>query len=360
LMPIQGYSEMLIRQLEPETTSRTYAEQILKASKRARDLVQQILAISRQKEQETIVFSLESVVNEVVKLLRATLPATITLCITRNTCEDRVMADPTQMHQVLMNLCTNAAYAMKEQNGVLEITLEAQDGFIQGWSTSGQRKLQGHICLSVRDEGKGIDPRHLERIFDPFFTTKPVGEGTGLGLAVVHGIVGSLGGHISVESEPGQGTIFRLYLPVTKNTGVGSVANEPETPRGAGQHLLLVDDETEILDLLGAFLRGIGYTVEGCSNGLAALELMAESSMPFDLVLTHLTMPGLSGLELAQELLERDPSLPVLLLTGHRNGPGPMPDNICRVLGKPVNLVDLASQIAQYLEPSRKGSGPET
>jgi CheY-like chemotaxis protein len=198
------------------------------------------------------------------------------------------------------------------------------------------------VC--IHSENKS---RHLEQIFDPFFTTKPVGEGTGLGLAVVHGIVCSLGGQISVESEHGRGTIFRLYLPVSKALDSNMAAKDPVVPRGEGRRLLLVDDESSILCLLGTYRSGLGYTVEVSNSGRAALERV--NAEPFDLVLTDLTMPELTGLELARRTLENHPSLPVIFLTGHCRNAGDLPVNVRCALMKPVDLPDLAKRILDIL-----------
>jgi len=349
LMPIQGYAELLLRHMESEGAPRMYAEQVLKASKRARDLVQQILAFSRQKEQEPLVFSFGSSVKEVVKLLRCSLPSTVRIQLELELEEDQILADPTQMHQVLMNLCVNAAYAMKENGGVLEIRLEGFTGPICGWSASATQWVQDHLCLTIRDTGCGIDSKNMERIFNPFFTTKPVGEGTGLGLAVVHGIVSGLGGQISVESEVGKGTTFRLYLPRVEALAPEPSASEPEVFRSAGQRILLVDDEKDILDLLSMFLRDLGYDVEACSNGRDALRYLDAKT--FDLLLTDLTMPRITGLELAQNAQEKQPLLSVILLTGYQDGcDRNLPSNICEVLVKPVDLAHLAKVIAACLE----------
>jgi signal transduction histidine kinase len=319
LMPIMGFSELLHHTLpEDDEKSRHFLSQIQQASKRARDLVSQILTFSRQREQERSYFKLSAIVKETLKLLRASLPSTIAIDHDVQTATDTIYADPTQIHQVLMNLCTNASYAMRTKGGRLMVTIRDYDGVISGWSQSPEPPQGNVLQLSVADTGNGIDSHILHRIFDPFYTTKPQGEGTGMGLAVVHGIVKSYGGVISVETALGSGTTFHIYLPrQNAPTGTSAPAENCQEIQGNNQLILIVDDERMITDLAEEMLPHLGFRVKTCTSSLEALICFSEAPAQFDAVVTDLTMPDLTGLELARKLLEIRPDLPIVLCTGY-------------------------------------------
>lgn len=314
---ILGYTELALMDTPERTSQRTHLREVLKATDRARELVKQILAFSRPSEQERKKIQIGPIVKEALKLLRASLPATIEI-EQEITTEGGLLGDPTQIHQVLMNLCTNAFHSMRKNGGILrvglfDLNLEPSGAF----SFDPDMKPGPYVGLTVSDSGQGIDPAVMPRIFDPFFTTKGPGEGTGMGLSVVHGIVKSYGGFIDVESKPGEGTSFRVFFP-----RLGAVA-EPEAESAAvlscGSGLILfVDDEPMLAALGKARLEPLGYRVVCTTSSIDALELFQKQSFqaPFDLVITDLTMPHMTGVQLAKEILRRQPVTPVILCSG--------------------------------------------
>lgn len=313
---IIGYTEMAEWDLGGESPVRRNLQEVLGAAHRAKELVQQILAFSRRSEQEKVPVQVGLIVNEALKMLRASLPSTISV-VTRIASESIVLADPTQVHQVLMNLCTNAAHAMAENGGVLGVNLS--DVYF------GSESLQSHtglapgayVRLTVSDTGHGMDSAVLERIFEPFFTTKEQGAGTGLGLAVVHGIVKSHEGRIEVASVPGEGTAFHVYLPVVESASMVPKNDEVPLPCGR-ERILIVDDEPALAVVTQFMLERLGYRVDYRTNGMDALDAFRPESEiePFDLVITDMTMPDLTGADLARELNRLKPGLPIILCTG--------------------------------------------
>jgi len=315
LAAIVGFGELARMDASANAELTASIDGILKASFRARDLVRQILTFSRQNEAELFPVQPHLVVKEAVKLLRASLPSTIRLQQTMNS-QAYILGDPTQIQQVVMNLCTNAYHAMREEGGELEVALtevcvdNAQPPEPQG-VTPGM-----YLKLSVRDTGRGIDPAFIHRIFDPYFTTKEKTKGTGLGLAVVHGIVKSHKGAIQVSSLLGAGTTFEVYFPIV-DEAVGKAVPDQETAAAGGcERILFVDDEPDIEDLGRRLLGSLGYGVATCQDGGAALDLFGADPARFDLVITDMTMPGMTGDRLAVEMLRIRPGLPVILCTG--------------------------------------------
>ena len=315
LVPILGYTEIVLEQMEPDSQLANDLRQVITATGRARELVRQILAFSRQGEQEIKPLRVQAVVKETLKLLRASMPATIEIKEEiENECEP-VLADPIQIQQVVMNLCTNAYQAMREKGGVLSVSLGtvelSVDAVLHKPLAGGGR----YVCLTVSDTGPGISKAIQERIFEPYFTTKRQGEGTGLGLAVVHGIVKGLSGDISVRSEPGQGCAFRVLLPVA--TSKAQEKNEDPGPLAMGnERVLLVDDDPGIVRLVHMQLAGLGYRVTDFTDSCQAAAAFASQPDDFDVVVTDMTMPGKTGAELAREVLRLRPSMPVVLCTG--------------------------------------------
>jgi len=295
--------------------SKETLDQIITASKRARELVRQILAFSRRGKQEKIIMNLKPVVKETIGLLRASLPATIRLEPHIAADTGMLFADPTQMQQVLMNLCTNAAHAMEKEGGVLKIALTntsigENDTPLEPGAAPGE-----YVKLSISDTGHGMQPWILKRIFEPYFTTKETGKGTGLGLSVAHGIVKSHGGAIKVSSIVRKGSVFEIYLPRIK--GEASETDEFDMPllTGTGR-ILFVDDEPS-LTLMGQKILGrLGYQVQTANSPVEALEMFRSKPGKWDLVITDLTMPELTGVDLAKALLEMRPDLPIILCTG--------------------------------------------
>ncbi len=300
-------------QLSPGTAD--CLDAIMKASERASDLVRQILAFSRRQEQARQPMQLQVVVREALKLLRATVPTTIELKIhLANT--PTVLADPSQIHQVVMNLCTNAAHALRGRPGVLKVELAEVEVDADFAQTHADLAPGHYVRLTVADNGCGMDRATQERIFEPFFTTKPPGEGTGLGLSVVHGIMKSHDGGVTVYSQPGEGTTFHLYFPVL-DAATAPVVVLPPVPRGQGERILFVDDELALVQLGRKVLEGLGYQVTTKTSALAAFATVRDHPDHFDLVVTDLTMPDMNGADLTRKLHANWPRLPVILTTGY-------------------------------------------
>ncbi len=295
----------------PENLNAIYA-----ASRRAADLVKQILAFSRRQEQARHPIELHVVVREVVKLLRSTLSAAIEFQ-TNVTRTRTVLADASQIHQVVMNLCTNAAHAMKDRPGVLQVELTEVVVDAEFAQTRPDLRPGPYVSLRVADSGRGMDRATLDRIFEPFFTTKAPGEGTGLGLSVVHGIVKNHDGGITVESEPGVGTTFHLYFPVFEASVAELTPDAPPVPVGHGEHILFVDDEDQLARLGETMLKRLGYRVTAVINVLEAISLFRAQPDAFDLVITDLNMPVMNGTSFARQLLATRPKLKIILTTGY-------------------------------------------
>jgi CheY-like chemotaxis protein len=316
LTVLVGNLELAQMKLAPEDPLEEFIDQSHQASQRATDLVRQILAFSRQQEQERKVTGLSAIIKEVSKLLRAALPATIEMQSHVASDLPQVLADAGQVHQIVMNLATNAAHAMRERGGMLEIQLSGVLVTSDLVRTVPDLREGRYVKLSVSDTGHGMDAATLERIFEPYFTTKTFGEGTGLGLAVVHGIVKNHDGAIIVYSQPGKGTTFHVYFPAVEQPEAVSAARAAPLPRGNGQRILFVDDELALTEIAGGILRWLGYSVTARTNPAESLVEFRAAPKDFDLVITDLTMPGMTGLELARQLLEIRPDVPVLLATG--------------------------------------------
>lgn len=315
LTPIIGYAELLINELPKESSACECANEIIKASRRAKELTKHILDFSHQTEQEMKPIQLHLIVKEALNLLRAFLPTTIDIRQNIDSNSGTVLADETQMHQIVMNLCTNAEHAMRENGGVLEVTLKATDVEKNFVASTGDVKKGSYVKLGISDAGHGMDSVIVDRIFDPFFTTKKVGEGTGMGLAAVHGIVTSHGGAITVDSRLGKGTTFNVYIPKIKSVSAQETQLLQEIP-GGDESILYVDDEEKIVILGRRILKKLGYKVTVRTNGMEALELFRTDPLRFDLVITDQTMPKMTGDVLARELMVIRPDIPVILCTG--------------------------------------------
>ena len=328
---------------------------IFSASKRAAALVQQILSFSRKNNQALQPLVLQPIIKEALKLLRSSIPATIDINSTIHVDCCPVMADPTQIHQILMNLCTNAYHAMEAEGGALVISLEnivlsAED--VTGKSNTLPGK---HLCLTVKDNGIGMDSATVKRIFDPYFTTKETGKGTGIGLSVVHGIVHSHNGNISVYSEPGQGTVFKVMLPcIAEKDQDTHHHTASSTPKGNNETILIIDDEKMIVKMLHDFLSKLGYQPKGVNSALAALEIFQADPDSFDLIITDMTMPQMTGLKLAGKIHELRPELPIILSSGNAQMIAD-PRNISNFLYKPVLYEDLARVVRETL---KRKTGP--
>jgi CheY-like chemotaxis protein len=301
---------------------------------------------------ETRPVDMVSIVTEALDLLRATLPSTIKIHPIFAPTVHAVLADPTQIHQVLINLGTNAAHAMRETGGVLEIRLDNVEITPQSRPLHPDLNVGLYVKLTVSDTGTGIPPEVIHRIFDPFFTTKKRGEGTGLGLSVVYGIIKGCGGTVSVQSEPGVGSVFAVFLPATAHDTEWEEPRPEPVPPGT-EKLLFVDDEKPLAEAGRLMLEGLGYQVTAATDSTKALELFRERPDPFDLVVTDMTMPGLTGADLSTEILKIRPDIPIILVTGFSEL---INEESARALGirafamKPLRRTNLAQLIRKVLD----------
>jgi PAS domain S-box-containing protein len=314
LAAIIGFSELLEGHIAKESRDARHLHRIMEAGIRGRELVRQMLTFSRKAEQEKKPLAVSSIVKETVKLLRATTPSTISVRVNAVSESALILADPTQIQQVLMNLCTNAAYAMRENGGSLDIELSDHSVSPSNGDPHGIAPGR-YVKLIVRDTGIGMSSDIMDKIFDPFFTTKKVGEGTGLGLSVVHGIVKQHDGHITAESEPGRGSVFTVYFPRITGGPEADDVSDDELPTGS-ERILFVDDEEALVEMGEDILAEIGYEVISRMSSREALSLLKEDPSRFDLVITDQTMPEMTGVELAKEILALKPDMPIIMCTG--------------------------------------------
>jgi len=353
LSPIIGYAEIIMYESEPDSDNSKSAEEILTAGMRARDLVNQILTFSREQEQKKKPIKVQPVIKEALKLLRASLPTTIELNQRIEGDCGPILGDPTQIYQVVMNLCTNAYQAMQDQGGQIEVTasetLVTDDDLPQFMDIA----PGPYVRVSVSDTGPGVEPEILERIFDPYFTTKRMKSGTGLGLSVVHGIVKGHAGAINVYSETGQGTSFSVYLPRLLDRKAQVEIDADAAIVGGTEAILLVDDEEAIVDVTQRILKNLGYRVTGMTDGREALAAFKASPGVFDLIISDLTMPHLSGLELAKAILAQRPGVPIVICTGFSemiNRIQLSEIGIHSVVTKPILKDELAKTIRKVLD----------
>ena len=355
---IMGYGEMALNALPQRSRPHYHVRQIMTASQRAKAVVDQILAFSRSGQRQRQPVNLQEVLEETLELLRASLPATIELHLRVETGGVTIQGDPIPLQQVVMNLCTNAAQAMRGR-GRLEVTLETRTLAEPLTLSHGILPAGRHARIQVQDTGQGMDESTLGRIFDPFFTTKEAGGGTGLGLSMVHGIVTDHGGAMNVRSEPGQGSLFECYLPAASGEGASEAGKTtrplPAVPRGRGETILLVDDERPLVELGEEMLAVLGYEPVGFASSRQALAAFVSDPERFDLVITDEVMPELTGARLARRLHRLRPDLPILLVTGY-SGPVALEEarhmGIREILKKPLQSRDLAESIARHLRPT--------
>lgn len=354
LGPILGYTQMSLEETPADSVTRGWLENVQKAAYRAKELVQQILVFGRRDAQEYKPVKIQVIAREALRLVRASLPTTIE--IQYNLCSecDPVLADPTQIHQVIINLCTNAKHAMEETGGILNITLEMVD--VDEVPAAKHSKLRPgkYVCVTVGDTGHGMDKMTMERIFEPFYTTRNPGEGTGLGLSVVHGIVIGHEGEITVSSTVGEGSKFKVYLPAAaKEYKTVEEPAKTETTPGGTEHILLVDDEESMIVMGGVMLEQLGYRVTTFTDSVEALRRFKEDPASVDLVLTDQTMPHYTGTRLCDEMKTIRPEIPVIVMTGFSESIDT--DNIEKYsfdayLEKPFNTNCLGTMVRDVLD----------
>ena len=316
LFPIIGYTEMVRKSMADDDPQRRKLDSVLVSADRAKDLVQQILSFSRQREESRIALQIAPIVKETLRLLRASIPSTIEISQTIEMSSHQVMADPTQIHQVLMNLCTNAYHAMREKGGVLSVVVKEVEVTERDIRSRVDRQPGYYTRISISDTGCGMERSTLERIYDPYFTTKAPGEGTGLGLFLVHGIVKSHDGFIDVYSEAGMGTKFQIYLPIAEAGAEGTQSLPADVAMPGTGHILLIDDEEAITAMLKDLLEDLGYCVTISNSSVDALSLFRANPGAYDLVITDQTMPHLTGIELAKSMTQLRAEIPVILCSG--------------------------------------------
>jgi signal transduction histidine kinase/ActR/RegA family two-component response regulator len=353
LFPIIGYTEMTLDEVAEDSHAQTYLKEVLKAANRAKDLVQQILTFSRQSGQERKPIKVQYIIKEALKLLRASIPTTIDIAVDLEPECPAIMGDATQIHQVIMNLCTNAYQAMQETGGTLKVALTAVDISYDEIVDKMGMKPGRHIKIAVRDTGHGMEPAVMERIFEPYYTTKEPGKGTGLGLSVIHGIVKNHGGDVTVNSKPGDGTTFCVYIPAIDRDEEEEEKSQAVTELLEGnEHILLVDDEKVIIEMEQQMLERLGYRVTARTDSQGALEVFAAGPDQFDLVITDMTMPSMTGDLLARKLLEMRSDIPIILCTGYNEGiteEKALALGIRKYVMKPVVKTKLASTIRTVL-----------
>ncbi len=312
---IIGYTDLAMVDKKEDANLADNLMQVKNAAYRAKDLTAQILAFSRQQEIDIQPVVVAKIVEEILKLLRATIPSSIEIKQTIASKNGKILADPSQIHQVLMNLCTNASQAMEDRGGILEVRLEEVDIEEKDIRDKPEITSSRYLHLTVTDTGKGMNQVTLDRIFDPFFTTKEKGEGTGLGLSVVHGIVKSHGGEIQVASEPEKGTSFHLYFPLLESPIDLEEDKKAPLPKG-NERVLLVEDEWTLAEMEKKMLENLGYSVVAATSSLKAMQIFIHNPDQFDIVITDQTMPQVSGMELASSILKIRPDIPIILSTG--------------------------------------------
>jgi len=350
---IIGYTELAMGSLPEDSRARSDMNKLLQAGDRAKELVKQILTFSRHTEQVKKPILIQPIVKEALKLLRATLPTTIEIHQNIST-DSMVLADPTQMHQVIMNLCTNAYHAMSEKGGVLDVSITDTELDAEFTAKHLNTYPGPYLRLTISDTGQGIEQEALDRIFEPYFTTKGQNGGTGMGLAVVHGIVKSHGGTITVYSKPGKGSTFNVFLPKIEHAEADKEGDVRlgTIPTGK-EHILFIDDEPAIVDIGKGMLEHLGYTVEIRTSPIEALAAFTALSDKFDLIISDMTMPKMTGDELAKKILAIRPDIPIILCTGfseHINEEQAKAIGVRKLIMKPFIMREMAEAIRQVLD----------
>jgi nitrogen-specific signal transduction histidine kinase/ActR/RegA family two-component response regulator len=363
---IRGYTELSYESLPENSVLKRNLQHVLTASDRARELVNQILIFSQKAKEGQKPLDINTIINDSLRLLQTSLPTNIELRQELESNAGFVLAEPNQIRQLIVNLCKNATHAIGKQNGVVRVSLKKV--VLGPGNMSGSKNLEPglYIKLTVSDTGHGMEQKVKERIFDPFFTTKATGEGLGMGLAVIHGIVKTCGGDIQVESNPGKGTAFHLFFPCIDFEKKEPQKRKPSTITepipGGSERLLFVDDEEMLVDVHQEILERLGYNVAAVRSGLEALELFSEDPEIFDLVITDHAMPGMTGIELSRKLLKIRPEIPIILCTGLTKSTicqEAKDAGISEFVMKPIIMKDLDGLIRDVLKRNIKpGSKP--
>jgi PAS domain S-box-containing protein len=360
LSVILGYTDIARGETPPGSNLAENLDEILQAGLRAKDLVKQILAFSRQAEVDRIQIQPSLLLKEAVKLLRSSIPVTIEIHEDVDSETGIIFVDPTQIHQVVLNLFTNAFHAMEETGGKLGVTLKEVEFSTKDIGTAPGVEPGDFIKLSVTDTGPGIPPEIRDNIFDPYFTTKEKGKGTGMGLAIVHGIVKSYGGFITVESNPGKGSTFSVFLPSVKKQISDEKSELEEIPRG-NERVLFIDDEEILVDMGKYMLETLGYDPTVKKDSYEAFEAFRDNPDYFDLVITDQTMPGMTGAELSKKMLEIRPDIPIILCTGYS---AIISEAKAKAIGirefalKPLTIKDVAILIRKVLDKEDEKAAP--
>ena len=355
LSAIIGFTELATLNVNDGSAVLRNLDQVLKASERAKDLASQILTFSRQSEQEKKPIQIESHVRQALKLLRSSLPATIEIRQNIENNVDFILADPTQIHQVVMNLCTNAAHAMREEGGIMKVTskpVELDNDFTFQYPDI---EPGPYLKLTVTDTGYGISSEIIDSIFNPYFTTKKKGDGTGLGLAVVYGIVKSYGGGITVQSELGRGSTFNVYFPRIESKTISETQEAKPLPRG-NECIIFLDDEQVLVEMAEQILGALGYSVVTHTNSIEALELFRSDPDRFDLVITDMTMPKMTGDKMIREVLKIRSDIPTILCTGYSekiDKEGASELGVSEFVMKPLDMRNLAVIIRKVLDQKK-------
>ena len=350
---IMGYTELSLDDVENRPETYGSLQEVLKATSRAKDMVNQILTFSRSTDVEKKIIKTIPIVKEACKFLRSSLPTTIEIRQNITAERDHILADPTQFHQILMNLCTNAGHAMKEEGGVLDVALD--EVFLQNDDLIlySDLKVGAYLKLTVKDTGYGISKDNLERIFEPYFTTKEKGEGTGLGLAVVHGIVKEFGGDIRVYSEIGKGTGIHILFPLLKEMKEQKDLERTESLPTGTETILFVDDEVFLADVAKKILSRLGYTVVVVTSGADALETFSLAKDSYDLIITDKTMPKMTGFDMAEAIKKIRADIPIILCTGvsDKEDDAKMKRaGIVEIIMKPIDKRSMAEMIRKVLD----------
>jgi len=356
LTPIIGFADMAISSLPSSDPLLEDLEHILTGANRAKELVEQILLFSRQVEKERKPLSIQIIIKEVVKLLRPSIPSTIEIRQRIDTSCEKVLADPSQIHQVIVNLCTNSFQAMENNGGILTIELKQVEVDADTAKARPNLYEKEYVVLSVSDTGIGMENAIIDRIFEPFFTTKAVDKGTGMGLSVVHGIVRSHSGDIHVYSEKGKGSVFHVYLPVV-NSQIEIVKKEVDTIQIGQESILVVDDDELIAVMVKKMLEKLGYKIDICKTSIEALKTFRQKPEKYDLLISDLTMPDMTGLDLAKQIQNIRSEFPIIIITGYGDSLAietRKKYGIKEVVNKPIILRNFASVIRSVIDNNTK------